>query len=221
VAAGVSTSQRRSTSSRRRCACTPRATRGCLEVGAAVADELGTEETDGRLMAMPAYVGGSGTSHPSASRRSDGVRTPSSRPERGGRVPRRRRDRRRHVGRPSPTCRPSGSGRGASSARCPRSTPRSPAWSARTWSSAPSGSTRRGTIRDRSRLSHSRGTRARHRALAVVGPDLDLILSQNSMLQFSHRKTRARTLRLWPPHRGHRRQVPATAQSIGSVVSPG
>ena len=44
---------------------------------------------------------------------------------------------------------------------------------------------------------------------------------QNSRLQFSHRKTRPRTFRLWPPHRGHRRHVPATAQSIGSVVSPG
>src|SRR4029453_13050544 len=46
-------------------------------------------------------------------------------------------------------------------------------------------------------------------------------LSQNSRLQFSHRKTRARTLRQWPPHRGQRRQVPAAAHSIGSVVSPG
>jgi hypothetical protein len=52
------------------------------------------------------------------------------------------------------------------------------------------------------------------------GPDLGLILLELE-LQFSHRKTRARTLRLWPPHRGQRRQMPATAQSIGSVVSPG
>jgi len=29
------------------------------------------------------------------------------------------------------------------------------------------------------------------------------------------------TFRLWPPQRGHRRHVPATAHSIGSVVSPG
>jgi hypothetical protein len=72
-----------------------------------------------------------------------------------------------------------------------------------------------------SRVPERRGARARDRALALAGPDLDLILPQNSRLQFSHRKTRARTLRLWPPHRGHRRQVPATAQSIGSVVSPG
>ena len=44
---------------------------------------------------------------------------------------------------------------------------------------------------------------------------MDTRKAQNSRPQFSQRNTLDRTLALCPPHRAHRRHVPATAQSIG------